>query len=208
MSSPRSSPRPPQQAPLLAEPSVITQRAGLAARPGRRGGRRRLRLGAQRDLDRRDGAGRAPDGRRRRLAGAGRRHLRRRRPAGRPDRGRRLLLRAAEVLRLRRRPVDRADVAGGARPRRRDRRHRPLHPGVLRPADRDRQLAQEPDLQHPVGRHAVPDGRAAGLDERPGRARPAWSSAPPPRSDALYGWAEQDVVHHAVRRGPRRTARW
>ena len=29
---------------------------------------------------------------------------------------------------------------------------RPLDPGVLRPADRDRQLAQEPDLQHPVGR--------------------------------------------------------
>ena len=80
---------------------------------------------------------------------------------------------------------------GRARARRRDRRDRPLGPGVLRPADRDRQLAQEPDLQHPVGRHAVPDGRAAGLDERPGRPRRRWSSAPPPRSDALYGWAEK-----------------
>ena len=28
---------------------------------------------------------------------------------------------------------------------------------------------QEPDLQHPLGRDAVPDGRAAGLDERRGR---------------------------------------
>ena len=81
--------------------------------------------------------------------GAGRRDLGRRRPAGRPGRGRRLLLRAAEVLRLRRRPVDRADVAGRARAGRRDRRLRPAHPGVLRPADRDRQLGEEPDLQHP-----------------------------------------------------------
>ena len=27
-------------------------------------------------------------------------------------------------------------------------------------------------------------------------------------SDALYGWAEKTSVHHAVRRRPRRTARW
>ena len=144
------------------------ERPGLAARAGRRGGRRRLRVGAQRDVDRRDGAG--PTRRRRRLAGPRRRHVRRRRPARRPPPGRHLLLRAAEVLRLRRRPVDRADVAQGAGPRRGDRRHRPPHPGVLRPADRDRQLLEEPDLQHPVGRHALPDGRAARLDEQPGRA--------------------------------------
>ena len=102
---------------------------------------------------------------------AGRRHLGCGRPAGRPDRGRRLLLRAAEVLRLRRRPVDRDPVAPRAGQGRGDRRDRPLRPAVLRPADRDRQLGQEPDLQHPLGRDAVPDGRAARLDERAGRAR-------------------------------------
>ena len=47
----------------------------------------------------------------------------------------------AEVLRLRRRALDRADVAARAGPGRGDRGHRPAHPGLLRPADRDRQLA-------------------------------------------------------------------
>ena len=83
-------------APWLAEPSVIESEPGSRPDAGRRGGRRRLRVGAQRDLDRRDGAG-ASGRAGRRLAGAGRRHLGRRRPAGRPHRGRRLLLRAAEV---------------------------------------------------------------------------------------------------------------
>ena len=134
-------------------------------------------------------------------AGAGRRHLRRRRPAGRPDRGRRLLLRAAEVLRLRRRPVDRDHVAARARPGRGDRRHRPLRPAVLRPADRDRQLGQEPDLQHPVGRHAVPDGRAAGLDERPGRPDGHGRADHRVVRRALR-LGREDAVHDAVRRGP------
>ena len=88
------------------------QRARLAAVAAGRGGRRRLRVGAQRDLDRGDGAGAA--GGRRRLAGPDRRHLGCGRPAGRPEPGRRLLLRAAEVLRLRRRAVDGADVPGRA----------------------------------------------------------------------------------------------
>ncbi len=58
-------------------------RARHAAGAARRGRRRRLRLGAQRDLDRRDGA-RAPGrGRGRRRARARRRDLGRRRPAGR-----------------------------------------------------------------------------------------------------------------------------
>ena len=83
-----------KKAPWLADPSVITSEPGLAARRRGRGRRRHLRLGAQRDLDRRDGARTPPRGRRRRRAGARRRHLRRRRAAGRPDRGRRLLLRA------------------------------------------------------------------------------------------------------------------
>ena len=76
---------------------------------------------------------------------------------------------------------------------------RPLDPGVLRPADRDRQLGQEPDLQHPVGGHAVPDGRAAGLDERPGRARgDGRARRPPPPRRSTGG--------PSGRRTPRRTS--
>ena len=89
-----------------------------------------------------------------------------------------------------------------ARAGRGDRRVRPAHPGVLRPAHRDRQLAQEPDLQHPVGRHAVPDGRAAGLDERPGRpGRHGRAHHRVVRRALRLG--REDAVHHAVRRGPR-----
>ena len=76
---------------------------------------------------------------------------------------------------------------------------RPARPGVLRPADRDRQLAQEPDLQHPVGRDAVPDGRAAGLDERARAASTAWSSAPPPPPT-------RSTAGPRRRRTPRRTS--
>ena len=94
------------------------------ARPGRGRRRRRLRLGAQRDLHRGGRPG-APAGRcDRRPAGADRRHLRRRRAAGRHRPGRRLLLRPAEGLRLRRRAVDRAGLPGRAGPDRRDRRDR------------------------------------------------------------------------------------
>ena len=106
-------------APFLAEP-VVDRRRARRRRPtrrrriaGRRGRRRRRRVGAQRDLDRRDGAGRAarpaPATRWSLIdatSGAG----------GLPvdvGAGRRLLLRAAEELRLRRRPV-----AGAAQPRR------------------------------------------------------------------------------------------
>ena len=96
------------------------QRARLAAVTAGRGGHRRLRLGAQRDLHRGDGAGAA--GRRRRLAGPRRRHVGCRRPARRPDPGRRLLLRAPEVLRLGRRAVAGADVPRRARAGREPRR--------------------------------------------------------------------------------------
>ena len=83
------------------------------ARAGELAGGRRDRLGAQRDLDRRDARSGAP-GRERACAGRDRRDLRRRRAAaGRSGRGR-LLLRAAEELRLGRRAVDRADEPGGA----------------------------------------------------------------------------------------------
>ena len=123
-------------------------RAGLAAGGGRRGRRRRVRLGTERDLDRGHGARTPARRRRRRRPGPDRRHLGRGRAARRRGRGRCLLLRAAEVLRLRRRAVARPDVAARARARGRDRGERPVRPGVLRPADGDRQLAEEPDLQH------------------------------------------------------------
>ena len=45
-----------KKAPWLADPSVITSEPGSRPDAGRRGGRRRLRLGAQRDLHRGDGA--------------------------------------------------------------------------------------------------------------------------------------------------------
>ena len=72
-----------QQAPFLGDPTRHRERARHPAGAAGRGGRRRLRLGAQRDLDRRDGAGPPGRGRRRRRARARRRHLRRRRAAGR-----------------------------------------------------------------------------------------------------------------------------
>ena len=79
------------------------RRAGARGRPGRR----RRRLGPQRDLDRRDGRRHAAP-RARRRARPDRRDLGRGRPARRRRAGRRLLLRPAEVLRLRRRPLARA----------------------------------------------------------------------------------------------------
>ena len=115
-----------RQAPFLADPIVVSAEPGDAPEPGRRPGRRRHRLGPQRDLDRRHGAGHPP-GRQPSDAlvlidatsGA----------AGLPvdvGRVRRLLLRPPEGLCLRRRPVagrgqpggDRADRADGGRPAR------------------------------------------------------------------------------------------
>ena len=183
------------------------QRARLAARPGRRGRRRRLRLGAQRDLHRRDGAGRRPAG----LAddalvlidatsGAG----------GLPVDLTEVdvyYFAPAEVLRLRRRPLGRDPLAARAGAGRADRRDRPLRPGVLRPADRDRQLGQEPDLQHPLGGDAVPDGRAAGLDERPGRPQGHGRADHRLLRRALR-LGRADVVHRRRTSPTRRTARW
>ena len=50
------------EGPVAGRPVGDHQRARLAAGARRRGRRRRLRLGPQRDLDRRDGAGRTPRG--------------------------------------------------------------------------------------------------------------------------------------------------
>ena len=72
-------------APFLADPIVIEAPAGDAPEPVVRPGCGRDRLGAQRDLDRRDGSGR-PAGGRGRLACADRRDVSGRRAAGRPHR--------------------------------------------------------------------------------------------------------------------------
>ena len=163
-------------------------RPGHAADVQGRGGRRRLRLAAQRDLDRRDGSRRPGRGGRRRRARDDRRDVGRRRTPRRRQRDRRLLLRAAEVLRRRRWPLDRADVAGRARTGRGDHGERALDPGVPRPQDRDRQLAPQPDLQHPLAGDPLPARRADRLDQRPRRA-------------LRRGRAYDGVVRHAVRLG-------
>ena len=67
-------------APFLADPIVIEAEPGDAPEPRGRPGRRRHRLGPQRDLDRRHGPG-PPAGGRRRRARPRRRDVRRRRPA-------------------------------------------------------------------------------------------------------------------------------
>ena len=98
------------KAPWLEAPDVREVAAGTrtVAEAGR--GRRRLRLAAQRDLDRR----RRPDhprARRRRRPHRDRRDERRRRHRLLGARGRRLLLRAAEEPRLGRRPLVRGRLA-------------------------------------------------------------------------------------------------
>ena len=83
-------------APFLDDPVVVAVGDGHAPRPRARRVGRRVRVPAQRDVDRRDD--RRPPARRRRPR-ARRRHLGRRRAARRPDAVRRLLLRAAEGVR-------------------------------------------------------------------------------------------------------------
>ncbi|CAA9263892.1 MAG: Phosphoserine aminotransferase, partial [uncultured Arthrobacter sp.] len=129
------------------DPLLRARDPATACRGGRGG---RLCLAAERDLDGRRGARRACRRRRRRGTGAHRRHLGRRRTGGRRLPVRCLLLRAAEELRLRRRAVagvvlPRRAGAGGAH-----RRLGPVDPGFPQPADGDRELAAEPDLQHAV----------------------------------------------------------
>ena len=149
--------------PWLEAPDVRNAEPGTST--GRRSGRgrRRLRLAAQRDLDRRLDPGHARPRRR------GRTHRHRRDQRGGRHRllgarGRRLLLRTAEEPRLRRRPVVRARLAGGDRAHRAHRGVGPLHPRVPEPEERPRQLAPQPDPQHPGARDAVPPRRAARLD--------------------------------------------
>ena len=97
-------------------------------------------------------------------------------------------------------------LPGRAGARRRDRRLRPLHPAVLRPADGDRQLLEGPDLQHPGARHALPAGRAARLAQR--QRRPGLGGRPYGRILGPPVRLGREVgVRHAVRRRARRCAR-
>ncbi len=203
-------------------------RARRRARPGaggpsRRAGRGRRRgVGAQRDLDRRDGPG-TPARRGTRCAGADRCDLRRRRPAGGHRAGRRLLLRTAEELRGRRRAVGRAAEprrAGadrgdrGCRPRHRRGRGRPagvrcaaLDPAVALAADRARELAEGPDLQHARRRDPVPAGRPDPLDAR--RRRPRLVRvAHAGLCGAPVRLGRAQPLHHPVRARPRQAVRW
>ena len=67
---------------------------------------------------------------------------------------------------------------------------RSLGAGVARPADRDRQQPQGPDLQHPGDHHPVAAGRASSTGCWPAAACPGRPSAPPSRSTQLYDWAD------------------
>ncbi len=176
-------------------------RARRRARAGRRPGRRRDRLGPQRDLDRRDGPGRGAR-RRRRRAGPGRRHLGGRRPAARRDPGRRLLLRAAEGLRRRRRPL-----AGrcSARPRSPGSssstapasRWQPAFLSLQTALDNSRkdQTYNTPALATLLLLADQVEWMLAGRPRLVRRAHPA-------SSGHLYGWAEASEFADALRRRP------
>ena len=79
--------------------------------------------------------------------------------------------------------------------------NRSLGAGVQRPADRHRQLAAGPDLQHPGAGHALPARRAARLVQlagRPGLGDRAHRGV----RGRLYTWAEKSEFATAVRHRP------
>ena len=109
-----------------------------------------------------------------------------------------------KALRLRRRPL-----AGAAQPRRDRSASSELdgaadrwQPGVPLAADRARELAQGPDLQHARAGDPAAARRPGRVDARPTAASTGASSAPRASSGHLYGWAEAQRVRHAVRRRP------
>ena len=100
---------------------------------------------------------------------------------------------------------------------------RPLGAGVQRPADRDRQLAAGPDLQHAGPGHALPARRPARLVQLPGRARLGHGAHRRLQQPALHlgrevglrdavrrrpGTAFRGRGHHRLRRRRRRRPRW
>ena len=189
--------RPDRRSPPTPAPRPTRPASGRRSR----GGRRPDRLGAQRDLDRRDGPGAAP-GRRGRGAGRDRRDLGRRRAAGRRS------ATPTSTTSRRRRASPPTAACGwrcSAPPRRSGSpsctpRERWI-PEFLSLHDGARELGQGPDLQHARRGDAVPDGRPGRVDARRGGldgcvARTRASS------EHLYGWAEQQRLRDAVRRGP------
>ncbi len=177
--------------PFLGEPDDHQGRPRHARDPARRGGHRRLRLAAQRDLDRRHGPGPACRGRRRRRARPRRRDLRCRRPPRRHQPDRRLLLRPAEVLRLRRRALARALLPRRARSRRGDRRDRPLGARLLQPAHRHRQLAARTRRTTPLQSPLWPCWTTQ-LQWLNGNGGLDWATARTKDSSSrLYDWAEK-----------------
>ncbi|OEI67497.1 hypothetical protein Cus16_2938 [Curtobacterium sp. ER1/6] len=162
-----------------------TRRLPRRTRTGR--GRRRLRVPAQRDLDRRHGPGRPGRGRRGRTDRR-RRHERRRRCGVRRLRDGRLLLRPAEELRVGRRSLARAVLPRRARARGADRRERPVRAGVPVAQERRRQLPARPDAQHPRARDPAAARRPGRLDQRV-------------RRPGMGGHPDADVVLHPVRLG-------
>ena len=126
--------------------------------------------------------------RRRRRADRHRRNERGRRHRLRGRRDGRLLLRPAEEPRLGRRTVVRGRLAGGDRADRAGGGIRSVHPGVPEPEERRRQLAAQPDPQHPGAHDAVPARRSAAVDPRQRRPR-------------LGGRPHARVVGRAVRLG-------
>ena len=147
-------------APGRAERGHRRARIGRRARGSAR--RRRLRLGPQRDLDRRPGPGAAGRRSGRGRPGGGRRHLRRRRvprwtsPPPTPTTSRRRRASAPRVGCGWRccspAAVERAERIAAVRP---------LDPGDPQPDHGDHQLPAEPDPEHPGHRHPVPAARPA-----------------------------------------------
>ena len=160
-------------APFLGDPSVLKADPGSRAAAARRGGRRRLRLAAQRDLDRRawrrsSRVAGADDGR------AGRWSTPPPAPAGC-----RSTSRETDVYYFAPQKSFASDGGlwlalmspRGARAGRADRGVGRWIPAFLDLHDRDRQLPPGPDVQHPGAGDAVPAGRAARLAQRQRRAR-------------------------------------
>ncbi|CAG7639301.1 hypothetical protein SBRY_30314 [Actinacidiphila bryophytorum] len=97
--------------------------------------------------------------------------------------------------------MDRRVLARCPGARRHDRRVRQAHPGVLRPADGDRQLAEEPDVQHARAGHALPAQGAAGVDQRAGRPE-LGDRAHRRLVVAAVRLGGEGLVRYAVRDGP------
>ena len=196
----RARPRRTSTTPRCSSPNPGAVPATLDARRGRR-----LRLPAQRDLDRRDRAA-APAGRRRRAR-------RRRRHVGRGRHARRSRRRSTSTT-SRRRSASRATAASGsraARPRAIERieriaRDRALDAADARPRHRARELAARPDVQHAGARDALPARAPGRVDARQRRARVGGERGARRRPAIVYGWAEARPWATPVRQGPGATA--